>query len=162
MAGPFALEADDSGAEGPVKGPRSQALRARPSLCPRRRENNTRLNKAHGLKSLARKGTFLLGCRGGHFYWATTLVRFCLTNPGGFSTIYTRRSPEENLTAVVQPHEPLVAALRSRERQAIAEAVREHIELSYGRYISSDGRAVKSFRDAEACRRRNRRFPEVD
>ena len=27
---PFALGADDSGAEGPVKGPRSQALRARP------------------------------------------------------------------------------------------------------------------------------------
>ena len=105
-----------------------------------------------------KRGTFLLG----YDNWSDFAVRFCLTNPGGFSRIYTRRSPEENLTAVVQPHEPLVAALRSRERQAIAEAVREHIELSYGRYISSDGRAVKSFRDAEACRRRNRRFPEVD
>ena len=35
-------------------------------------KTSTRLNKANGLKSLARKGTFLLGYRGGHFYWATT------------------------------------------------------------------------------------------
>ena len=35
-------------------------------------KTSTRLNKANGLKSLARKGTFLLGYQGGHFYWATT------------------------------------------------------------------------------------------
>ena len=35
-------------------------------------KTSTRLNKANGLKSLGRKGTFLLGYRGGHFYWATT------------------------------------------------------------------------------------------
>ena len=60
-----------------------------------------------------------------------------------------------NLTAVVQPHEPLVAALRSREGQAIAEAVREHIELSYGRYISSDedgqSKASETLRRADAA-----------
>ena len=35
-------------------------------------KTSTRLNKANGLKSLADKGTLLLGYRGGHFYWATT------------------------------------------------------------------------------------------
>ena len=103
----------------------------------------------------------------GHFHWAYDNGRHCcqilLDKPRRVQYNFRGgRSLSENLTAVVQPHEPLVAALRSREGQAIAEAVREHIELSYGRYISSDGRAVKSFRDAEACRRRNRRFPEVD
>ena len=38
-------------------------------------KTSTRLNKANGLKSLADKGTLLLGYRGGHFYWATTLVK---------------------------------------------------------------------------------------
>ena len=63
-------QADDGGG-GPVKGPRSQALRARPWLLRRRRENSTRLNTANGLKSLARKGTFLLGYRWRPFYWAS-------------------------------------------------------------------------------------------
>ena len=37
-------------------------------------KTSTRLNKANGLKSFAHKGTLLLGYRGGHFYWATTLA----------------------------------------------------------------------------------------
>ena len=66
-----------------------------------------------------------------------------------------RSRSRANLTAVVRPHEPLVAALRSREDQAIAEAVREHIELSYGRYISSDedgqSKASETLRRADAA-----------
>ena len=73
MVGPFALQADDGDAEGTVKGPQAKPTGLALDCPPHRRKNRARFNKAKGLKSLARKGTFLLGQRRGHFYCLLTL-----------------------------------------------------------------------------------------
>ncbi len=45
--------------------------------------NSPPVSKAKGLKSLALKGTFLLGYGGGHFYWALTFPSIDMAKPEG-------------------------------------------------------------------------------
>jgi DNA-binding GntR family transcriptional regulator len=49
-----------------------------------------------------------------------------------------RRLSLENLKTETRSHDPIFKALQSRDCEAVEIAIREHIELSYGRYLDSE------------------------
>jgi DNA-binding GntR family transcriptional regulator len=65
-----------------------------------------------------------------------------LTAPLFVFTAIERKARGIRLSGYVDPHEPIVAAMKTGDEVQIAAAIRRHIEGSYGEFLKSEGDPV--------------------